>query len=203
MNAMTRTQVGARALPRLIALCGNPTCGKSTAAGLLEKNFGHKLVDDGLPLRQIGMQYLGLTADQVFTQAGKLETVTINDREWEVRKILGEIGNAFEEKFGGDIIPMMSHQLLDPIQPYVFGSVRRKQAHYWKKHGAVVIEIVNPLAGPSKYEFDSYDASAVDYMVLNDGLARGWTPEKALEDLEYKLVTVVQAAGAARFSDPV
>src|SRR5687768_10641087 len=94
--------------PRFIALCGNPLSGKSTAQRLLHNSLGYVPVDDGRPLRDIAVDYLGLTEAQVTTQAGKLETVSLNGRDWIVRDILGEIGNAFEEKFGGDVIPLMA-----------------------------------------------------------------------------------------------
>lgn len=186
------------ATPRLIALCGNPTSGKSTAAKLIGLNYGHQLVDDGLPLRQIGMSYLGLSEHQVFTQGGKLETVELNGRDWTVREILGEIGNAFEEKFGGDIIPIMSEQLLDPAGLYTFGSVRREQGLFWRNRGALVLEIVNPTALPSPYEFDRYNRDYVHARILNDGLARGLSPEEASEDLAWKLIAEIDAFGGVR-----
>lgn len=178
-------------LPHLIALCGNPTSGKSTAAQIINDVYGHELADDGLPLRKIAMDYLGLTAEQVFTQAGKLEHVEINGRRWQVREILGEIGNAFEEKFGGDVIPMMSHNARPKGSYSVFGSVRREQGRYWRERGALVIEIVNPLAGPSVYEFDRYNAEYCHHTILNDGLARGLSPEDAMADLKAKLIAVI------------
>lgn len=178
-------------LPRLIALCGNPTSGKSTAAEIINEAYGHELADDGLPLRKIAMDYLGLTADQVFTQAGKLEFVTINGREWQVREILGEIGNAFEEKFGGDIIPIMSHNARPKGSYSVFGSVRREQGRYWREQGALVLEIENPLAGPSKFEFDTYNPAYAHAKIKNDGLARGLSPEVARKDLAEKLFAII------------
>jgi hypothetical protein len=179
------------AYPKLIALCGNPTSGKSTAAEIINDCYGHKLADDGLPLRKIAIDYLGLTPEQVFTQAGKLEYVTINGRKWQVREVLGEIGNAFEEKFGGDIIPIMSHNAQPKDQFSVFGSVRREQGRYWKQQGALVLEIVNPLAGPSIYPFDAYNSAYADHQIQNDGLARGLSPEEARLDLMDKLITVI------------
>lgn len=162
-----------RPLPQFIALCGNPTSGKSTAAECLQALEGYHLVDDGKPLREIAKSYFGLTHDQVYTQAGKLEEVELNGRTWTVREILGEIGNAFEEKFGGDIIPMMSHHSLPAGQLSVFGSVRREQTVYWRKHGALVIEIINPTAGPSPYEFDRYNAEPCHLRIVNDPRRNG------------------------------
>ena len=180
-------------LPRLIALCGNPLSGKSTTAEALTLAHGYELVDDGLPLRKIAMDYLGLTPDQVFTQNGKLEEVELNGRTWSVREILGEIGNAFEEKFGGDIIPIMSHNSMSPTKRYVMGSVRRDQGLYWRKQGALVIEIVNPGAGPSNYEFDSYNKSAVDVTIMNDGLFRGLDSVSAKADLCRKVDDILKS----------
>ncbi|OCP21922.1 MULTISPECIES: hypothetical protein [unclassified Ensifer] len=180
-----------QSLPQIIALCGNPTSGKSTAAEIINELYGHELADDGLPLRKIAMDYLGLTPNQVFTQEGKLETVTINGRDWQVREILGEIGNAFEEKFGGDIIPIMSHNARPKSAWSVFGSVRREQGKYWRDQGALVVEIVNPLAGPSKFEFDTFNNAYCHHQILNDGLARGLSPEVARLDLTAKIVEII------------
>lgn len=181
-------------VPKIIALCGNPTSGKSTAAEIINEVYGHELADDGLPLRQIGMNYLGLTPEQVFTQEGKLEKVTLNGREWTVREILGEIGNAFEEKFGGDVIPIMSHNARPKEAYSVFGSVRREQGLYWRNKGALVLEIVNPLAGPSPYEFDTFNPVHCHAQIMNDGLARGLDRAAARQDLLEKLVAVIGRA---------
>lgn len=174
-------------LPRLIVLCGNPLSGKTTAAEIIRDTFGYQIADDGLPLRQIGMQHLGLTEHQVFTQEGKLEEVELNGRIWTAREILGEIGNAFEEKFGGDVIPMMSHRSQNANECYVMGSVRRDQGLYWKKLGAFVIEIENPQAGPSNYEFDSYNRDPVDVTITNDALFNGFDADTARADLTDKI----------------
>jgi hypothetical protein len=166
-------------LPRLIALCGNPLAGKSTAAEILRDTLGYEIADDGLPLRRIAMDYLGLTEAHVFTQTGKQQTVEVNERDWIVRDVLGEIGNAFEEKFGSAIIPQMTHRTLDPGKRYVMASVRRDQGLYWAAQGALVLEIINPQAGPSPFEFDSFNPAPVACRVLNDGLACGATSDQA------------------------
>lgn len=184
-------------IPRIIALCGNPLAGKSTAAEIINEVYGHELADDGLPLRKIAMDYLGLTAHQVFTQAGKLEKVVLNGREWTVREILGEIGNAFEEKFGGDIIPMMSHNARPKGAYSTFGSCRREQGRYWKEHGGLVLEIRNPLAGPSPYEFDTFNPAHADAVIMNDGLARGLDAQAARLDLKEKLIATIGLPVAA------
>lgn len=178
-------------IPNIIGLCGNPTSGKTEAARIIEEVYGHEQADDGRPLRLIAIDYFGLTHDQVFTQEGKLEKVMLNGREWTVREILGEIGNAFEEKFGGDIIPIMSHNARPKGVRTTFGSVRREQGLYWKNHGALVLEIRNPLAGPSPYEFDRYNPEHADHVIFNDGLARGLSPDEARADLKAKLIAVI------------
>ncbi len=173
--------------PRFIAICGNPTSGKSTAQRLLHNALGYVPVDDGRPLRDIAVKWLGLTEHQVTTQVGKLEMVEINGRQWQVRDVLGEIGNAFEEKFGGDVIPLMAMQhygLLGEISRggYSFGSVRRKQGHFYRRHGGMVIEIERPGVGPSSFEFDRYDKDAIDFTVIND---------TSVEELEARLCDAV------------
>jgi len=180
-------------LPRIIALCGKPRAGKSTAADLLKEIYGYEIVDDGLPLRQIAMSSLGLSETQVFTQAGKLQKVNLVGRTWSVREILGEIGNAFEEKFGGDIIPFMSARLMSPSKRYVLTSVRREQGNFWKEQGALVIEIDNPDVPESEFEFDQYSRAAIDRIILNDGLANGLAEDDALLDLCKKLQFAVEA----------
>lgn len=185
------------ALPRLIALCGNPLAGKTTAAEALRDMFGYTVADDGLPLRRMAMDYFGLTEHQVFTQAGKLEMVELNGKTWRVRDILGEIGNAFEEKFGGAIIPQMTHRTLDPTVSYVMASVRRDQGLYWAAQGALVIEIVNPQAGPSPFEFDSFNPAPVMARVLNDGLACGATEHQARILLKDRLFSLLHHELAA------
>lgn len=174
-------------LPLFIALCGNPTAGKTEVQRILQENYAVQPVDDGGPLRAIAMQYLGLTREQCYTQEGKQQFVEINGKSWQVRDILGELGNAFELKFGGDIIPLMVVNNLPKTGSYSFGSVRRQQGRFYKKQHGVVIGIRNPLAGPSKFEFDRFDETAVDYWIDNDALARGMDPFDARKNLEAKI----------------
>lgn len=178
--------------PKIVALCGKPGSGKSTAAELLKEAYGYKIVDDGLPMRKMAMDYLGLTENQVFTQKGKLEMVTLNDRDFQVREVLGEIGNAFEEKFGGNIIPLMNLNRMKDDDHYVLGSVRREQGHFWAERGAMVIEIDNPDADLPKFAFDYYSAAAVQHTVLNDGLAEGMHENDALLRLLDRIGAVIE-----------
>lgn len=178
-------------LPEIIALCGNPKSGKTTAGEILSCELGYIIADDGLPLRRIAMEHLGLTQHQVFTQAGKLEEVDLNGRKMTVRQILGEIGNAFEEKFGADIIPMMTHRCFEPGVRYVLTSVRREQGLYWKRHGALVIEMVNEEAPPSPYEFDRYSSVPIDVTIFNEFSSALADPEPARVRLRQSLVYAV------------
>jgi hypothetical protein len=178
-------------LPRLIALCGNPDSGKSTAAELLRDHYGYEIADDGAPARQIAMDYFGLSHDQVYTQAGKLEFIPINNRRWQVRDVLGQLLNVFEHTFGMDIVPQMVMRGFDPEKRYVMPSVRRNQGLYWRAQGALVIEVVNPAAPPSPYEFDAFNPEAVQERVNNNGLFRELHPVEAraelLDELRYAL----------------
>ena len=164
-------------LPRIIAICGNPGSGKSTVQEMLRANHDYQPVDDGRGLREIVHKYLGATWEQVSTQAGKKEKILINGKEWEVRDALGQLGNVLEQTFGGDVICEMALRAsnISTIEPvvdllrYSFGSVRREQGHFYRKHGGIVVEIHRTLAPPSEFEFDRYSKTAVQYTVINDG----------------------------------
>lgn len=184
------------ALPRFIALCGYPKAGKTMVQEILSLNFSVTPVDDGGPLREIAMKYLGCTWDQVYTQPGKLRYIDILDKSWQIRGILGELGNAFEEKFGGDVIPLMVCNSLQGAGPFSFGSVRREQGVYYKERGGVVIGIRNKLAEPSPYKFDRFNPDLVDHWIENDALWRGLDPFSARKDLEEKVTHLVQKIAA-------
>lgn len=177
--------------PRLIALCGHPGSGKTKVAEILAAQYGYAISDDGLPLRKIAMDHLGLTWNQCFTQDGKLEKLDLIGREWEARQVLGEIGNAFEEKFGGDIIPYMSYRGQDPEQRYVMGSVRREQGQFWASKGALVVEVVNAYVKPSKFEFDYYNPRHVHRHIQNNFSADRHDPDIAAENLRIEIQKIM------------
>jgi hypothetical protein len=174
-------------LPHLIALCGHPLSGKSTTQKILRNKYDYDSVDDGFALRKFAVESLGLSWDDVRTQEGKLRHTEIAGVDWENRKILGEFGNAIEATFGPQAIPFIATRNLRDDVNYCFGCVRRDQGRFYRSLGGVVVAIRNPLAPPSKYEFDKFDATLVDYWIENDGLARGLTSEQALLDLTDKI----------------
>lgn len=177
--------------PRLIALCGRPGSGKTEVAKILRADYGYVISDDGLPLREIAMDHLGLTYNQCFTQEGKLEKLTLVGREWEARQVLGEIGNAFEEKFGADIIPYMSYRGQDPEQRYVMASARREQGAFWASKGALVIEVVNSYVPESKFGFDYYNPKNVHRQIHNPFDVSRHDPKLALENLRAEVKRMI------------
>lgn len=182
--------------PHLIAFCGNPTAGKTEAQLILDEQFGVNIIDSGQVLRVFAMRELGLSEDDVTTQAGKLRKTVIADREWEHRQILGDFGVKLEEMFGENFLPWVATRNLDPKQSYSI-ALRRGQAHFIKKLGAIAIGINNPLAPASKYEFDRFDPTAIDFWVENDGLAKGMSKAAARRDLAAKLTSVLWQKDAA------
>ena len=162
-------------LPRFIAICGAPGSGKTETQKILARNHGYQPVDDGLALREIAVKYLGATWEQVSTPEGKKEIILINGQKWEVRDALGRLGEVLEQVFGGDVICEMALRasnisLADPVVDllrYSFGSVRREQGHFYRRHGGIVIEI-DRSGAEQRFEFDRYDPAAVQYTILND-----------------------------------
>lgn len=197
MNALTKN-VGVAALPRFIALCGNPKSGKSTTQKILQDRFGYQPVDDGAVIRRFAIDWLGFSHDDAYTQEGKAGYVEINGKTWQRRDILGTYGKHLEAMFGDYAMPMFGTRTLPEGGLYSFGSVRMNQGGFYKQQGGLVIEIDNPLAPPSPYAFDQFDKSLVDYKIENNALALGLSPEAALRDLETK---VIQAIGALTHVD--
>ena len=178
-------------LPPFVALCGNPKSGKSLAQKILEDNFGYKPVDDGWPMRDFAMRHLGLTLEDVMTQEGKSRISNIDGTNWEHRKILGELGNKLEAMFGPHAMPYMAIAGCTPGELYSFGSVRRDQGAFYQKRGGIVLEIHNPLAPASRYEFDQYDSSIVDSVIFNDAQSKGMSPLVGIADLEAKIIAAI------------
>ena len=166
-------------LPRFIALVGQPKTGKSLVQSILSQNYGVRAIDSGLPLRQIAMQQYGLTADQVFTQEGKLEFVEILGRKWQVRELLGELGNRFEEMHGGWATPWMNTRAISASDPGPFcdAACRKDQGAYYKSLGGVVIGIKRPDVPDSPYAFDQVRGEFVDYWILNNSTIEHLTHE--------------------------
>jgi hypothetical protein len=174
--------------PPFIGLCGNPKSGKSEVQKILEDSYGVRPIDDGWHLRRIAVDDLGLTWEQVSTQEGKASYVEILGKRWQVRDILGSLGKKLEDLMGEHIMPHMACQGLDLGDcSYSFGSVRKTQGAYYKARGGIILGIVNPLAGPSMYDFDWFDPALVDVWITNDAQSRGLDREAGLADLAEKL----------------
>lgn len=184
-------------LPKLFAIVGVPLAGKTTVQKILFEKHGVLPVDDAEPLRSIAMRHFGLTYDDCYTQAGKKRRSLVVDQEYEHRVILGEIGDALEQKFGDFILPWMATRSLPDDKSYSFGSVRRTQPLFYASKGGIVIEVQNPLARPTGNAWDEYDRAAIDYVIRNDGLARGLSHAAALRDLENKVDEMIARLGRA------
>ena len=173
--------------PRMIALCGHPGSGKSEVQKILDNLLHYQPVDDGLPLRSFCVQHLGMSWNDVLSQEGKSGEVKILDTVWTRRKILGDYGNLLERIFGDNILPYMACVGLQDDKRYSFGSVRKRQAAFYKEQGALVIGVRNPLAGPSPYDFDWFDDRLVDLWIDNDSQANGLEREEGLLELAGKV----------------
>lgn len=162
------------ALPKIIALCGRPKSGKSEVAEMLERDYGYLVVDDGYPMRDFAVRHFGLTWEDVSTQDGKTKLVSLPKGTFTVRQILGELGNALEEKFGADVIPLMAFTQIrkkleiDPDLRFVMPCCRRAQGFFWRANGGVVMEVENTYVLPSGNAFDLYDKAAVDITIPNN-----------------------------------
>ncbi len=196
-------------LPRYIGICGHPKSGKSLVQEILQKDYGVTPVDDGEVLREFAIDYFGAQHADVYTQEGKAKLAywpngdpIIDDRDgshmtW--RQVLGRFGAQLEDLFGEFAMPMITCAPLDLSGgPYSFGSVRKKQGGYYRRHGGVIIEVQNPLAKPSGNDFDLYDETLVNHSIYNDGLARGLEPAEARRDLARKVNELVNLLSGQR-----
>lgn len=174
--------------PHIVAICGNPTSGKSEVQKILKDLYGYEPVDDGLPMRRFAIQHLGITPRDVYSQEGKKRFTEILGKNWQHRDILGTLGNHLEAMFGPHIMPFMATRDLNPDQLYSFGSVRRDQGAFYKNLGGVVIGIERTAAPASPYEFDQFDHSLVDHWIMNNG---------SLMDLKHEVIHAV-----SRLSNP-
>src|SRR6185369_3267651 len=131
-------------LPFLVALCGNPEAGKSTAQTILFEEFGLTPIDDGRACRDTGKAMFGLTEAQVTTQEGKAEYVTVCGQQFQVRDLLGTVGELMERRYGEQIFPEAAirraladwrvRQVMAGARGYTFGSVRKTQGKTYRSH---------------------------------------------------------------------
>jgi hypothetical protein len=157
--------------PALIALCGAPGCGKSEVQSFLFKRWSVEAVDDGFPMRDFAMRHCGARLLDVVTQAGKAQVWEFPGGErLEMRQFLGRMGNAIEAILGAGAIPAMALNSTkrSKATAFCFGSVRRNQGAFYKRHGATVVEITRK-GHECVNEFDRYDALSVDHTITNDG----------------------------------
>jgi hypothetical protein len=166
-------------LPKFIALCGNPTCGKSEVQKILRVDFDVRPIDDGFCLRDYAVRHMGAGYDDVETQEGKAGKAFINGEPvldvrtgeqltW--RQVLGRIGNQLEALFGTHHIPQVAMLRSESMGhgPFSFGSVRKDQAWAYKKKGGLIVGIKAPWAQPSGNDFDRFDEAAVDIWLENN-----------------------------------
>lgn len=187
------------ALPRLIAIVGHPGSGKSLVQQILQEDWNVTPVDDGYPLRQFAMEHIGLSHDDCYTQEGKRRRTFVVDRQWENRKVLGEIGAKLEELFGEHFLPWAAERNLPHDgRSFSFGSVRRSQPWFYKNRGGVVIEVRNPLARPTGNIWDEFDPGATDLVIDNNALMKGLSHAAALRDLRDKVHAAVLLLSSER-----
>lgn len=179
-------------IPRLIALCGRPSAGKTTVQELLKKLYGVMPVDDGAPLRDFCRNSLGMSWDDVYTQEGKSGFVEILGKRWERRKLLGELGNRFEEMFGDHILPYMATRDLLDDHAFSFGSCRRDQGLFYKNQRGVVIGVENLNAPHSPHEFDQFDEHVVDVWISNTWQGKAKSVEESFALLRHEIANALQ-----------
>ncbi len=159
-------------LPRYIGLCGYPESGKSLVQKYLFDRYCVQPIDDGRPLRDACKALYGLSEDDVTTQEGKRRKITLCGQEYEVRDLLGTLGNRLEETYGQQILPELAIAAAErewggsSVEHFSFGSVRKIQGHTYRKHGGLLIEVVREGTYP-RFDFDRYDRGAAHYQLVN------------------------------------
>jgi hypothetical protein len=172
-----------------IALCGHPKTGKSEVQRIIAETFGYDMIDDKAPLRAAACDLYGLTPWHVETQEGKKQTVDIAGQSLQVRFLLGELGNHMERMHGENVFAEMLVRGRIAAAGgdrtrvrTVIGSCRRRQADVYHREGGLVLEVVRPGYEGTSYEFDSYDPTLADAVIVNDG---------SLADLEARTRTAL------------
>lgn len=160
---------------RHLALVGNPKSGKSTVAEMLADEFWGLIIDDGAPLREAYPTLTGTLTDLPYSQDGKATRVQVGDRSETVREGLGELGNYLEARYGEEIMALLAMKHAEATYPsrivapfFIYPSVRKLQPRAYRRAGGVVIQIDNPLAGPSGNAFDTWDTTSVDLVIDNN-----------------------------------
>ena len=164
----------------LVPFCGIPQSGKTECQKILEARFAIHPIDDGRFLRETTAEMLEIPYQWTTTTEGKNKKVVLGGREWTVREVLGELGNAIEDKFGELIIPTLALRDAETVQRLSqkalngcsFGSVRKTQPAAYlaaKNYKCLVIEVVREGAEPTGNGFDLYDKTLIQYTFLNPG----------------------------------
>lgn len=162
--------------PRYVALCGAPTCGKTTVAEFLQARYGAQPIDDGQVLRKAAVPLFAGTWEDFNTQRGKLRSTIICGKSYTNRQLLGQLGNLLEGHFGDQFMPEraiaeakdVDAKVWEPAAFFVFPSVRKNQGITYLANGGVVIEVTRPGCVPVN-DFDHYDQSLVSYTISNEG----------------------------------
>lgn len=165
--------------PLLVALVGIPTSGKTEAQNQLSRRNNIRPIDDFATVRRFCGDFFGFTEEEMVSQKGKAEIVTVNGVTAPRRWFLGEMGSIIEQKFGPLAVPndairktLQLDEQTDPrFRPsgYSFGSVRRLQPRaYAAIPGSLIIEIVRPGVEPTGNVWDEYERDDITHTVLND-----------------------------------
>ncbi len=171
-----------------IGVCGYSGSGKTTFAEFLAEEPGVVIVDDGRPLRDGVKAIFGCSEEDVNTQEGKKRMVSLppstldDQKEVQVRDLLGSLGNDLEARYGALIMPWMAIQKAEREikQPsiVVLPSCRKGQGEMIRRANGIMIEITRDGCEP-EFDFDRYDTRLVDFTIENDGLLEGLQTEAA------------------------